>query len=75
VDNGKVVGGMIFFLIGCKMLQAQHTRTAIDDGKGRERDGDLARTPLGISMIAGPGAITKVSVRWNEADSHPKRAA
>ncbi len=57
------------------MLRARHTRTAFDEGKGPEADGDVALTPLGIPMIAGPGAITNVIVRWNEADSHPKRAA
>jgi multiple antibiotic resistance protein len=35
----------------------------------------MALTPLGIPMIAGPGAITTVIVRWNEADGVPKRGA
>jgi multiple antibiotic resistance protein len=74
VDSMKVVGGIIFFLIGYEMLRAQHTRTAFDEGKGSEPDGDVALTPLGIPMIAGPGAITNVIVRWNEADSTAKRA-
>jgi multiple antibiotic resistance protein len=73
VDSMKVVGGIIFFLIGYEMLRAQHTRTAFDEGKGSEPDGDVALTPLGIPMIAGPGAITNVIVRWNEADSMAKR--
>lgn len=75
VDSMKVVGGIIFFLIGYEMLQAQHTRTAFDEGTKPEADGDLALTPLGIPMIAGPGAITTVLVRWNEADTTSKQAA
>jgi len=75
VDSMKVVGGVIFFLIGYEMLQARYTRTKFDEGKGPEPDGDVALTPLGIPMIAGPGAITNVIVRWNEADSTPKQAA
>jgi multiple antibiotic resistance protein len=75
VDSMKVVGGIIFFLIGYEMLQARHTRTAFDEGSRPEEDGDLALTPLGIPMIAGPGAITNVIVRWNEADSVPKQGA
>jgi MarC family membrane protein len=75
VDSMKVVGGIIFFLIGYEMLQARHTRTAFDEGNRSEADGDVALTPLGIPMIAGPGAITNVIVRWNEADSMPKQAA
>jgi multiple antibiotic resistance protein len=73
VDSMKVVGGIIFFLIGFEMLQAQHTRTAFDKDRGPAADGDVALTPLGIPMIAGPGAITNVIVRWNEADSLPKQ--
>ena len=77
VDSMKVVGGIIFFLIGYEMLQARHTKTAFDEGHGPppEPDGDVALTPLGIPMIAGPGAITNVIVRWNEADSMPKQGA
>jgi MarC family membrane protein len=75
VDSMKVVGGVIFFLIGYEMLQARYTRTKFDEGKGPEPDGDIALTPLGIPMIAGPGAITNVIVRWNEADSTPKQVA
>jgi multiple antibiotic resistance protein len=72
VDSMKVVGGIIFFLIGYEMLQARRTRTATDRDQP-EADGDIALTPLGIPMIAGPGAITNVIVRWTEADSMPKR--
>jgi multiple antibiotic resistance protein len=75
VDSMKVVGGIIFFLIGYEMLQAKHTRTAFDESDRPDNDGDLALTPLGIPMIAGPGAITNVIVRWNEADSMPKQGA
>jgi multiple antibiotic resistance protein len=75
VDSMKVVGGVIFFLIGYEMLQAKHTRTAFDENEPREPDGDMALTPLGIPMIAGPGAITSVIVRWNEADTAPRQLA
>src|SRR4051812_24446270 len=76
VDSMKVVGGIIFFLIGYEMLQARHTKTAFDEGKEPPPEtGDLALTPLGIPMIAGPGAITNVIVRWNEADSSAKQGA
>src|SRR5439155_27102632 len=64
IDSMKVVGGILFFLIGYDMLQAQYTRTKFDEANPREADGDVALTPLGIPMIAGPGAITTVIVRW-----------
>jgi len=78
VESMKVVGGIIFFLIGYEMLRAQKTRMKFDDPSAREREeaeGDVAVTPLGIPMIAGPGALTNVIVRWNEADSTPRRLA
>lgn len=74
VDSMKVVGGIIFFLIGYEMLLAQQSRTAVDKSQP-EADGDVALTPLGIPMIAGPGAITSVIVRWNEADTLAKEVA
>ena len=75
VESMKVVGGIIFFLIGYEMLQARQTRTARNEDPAPEPDGDVALTPLGIPMIAGPGAITNVIVRWNEADSIGKQIA
>jgi multiple antibiotic resistance protein len=75
VDSMKVVGGILFFLIGYDMLQAQYTRTKFDEASQREAEGDMALTPLGIPMIAGPGAITNVIVRWNEATSTAMRGA
>lgn len=68
VESLKVVGGVIFFLIGYEMLQAKLTRTAYTDhAEAHEQSNDIALTPLGIPMIAGPGAIANVIVLWNEA--------
>lgn len=68
VESLKVVGGVIFFLIGYEMLQAQLTRTAYADATDeQDQSNDLALTPLGIPMIAGPGAIANVIVLSNEA--------
>jgi multiple antibiotic resistance protein len=80
VESMKVVGGVIFFLIGYEMLQAKHSRTAFEeraDGSGGPVDqaNDMALTPLGIPMIAGPGAIANVIVLWNEAEGFGKRVA
>jgi multiple antibiotic resistance protein len=75
VESMKVVGGIIFFLIGYEMLRAQQTRMKFDEASPQDAEGDVALTPLGIPMIAGPGAITNVIVRWNEGDSTAKRVA
>ena len=75
VESMKVVGGIIFFLIGYEMLRAQQTRMKFDEASPQDAEGDMALTPLGIPMIAGPGAITSVIVRWNEGDSTAKKVA
>lgn len=75
LESLKIVGGILFFMIGFEMLQAKHTRTAFDEEKPTQDEHDIAVTPLGIPMIAGPGAIASVTVRWNQADDLPKQAA
>jgi multiple antibiotic resistance protein len=66
INSLKVVGGVIFFMIGYEMLQARLSKTAHDDQSLDEFGRDAALTPLGIPMICGPGAIANVIVLWNE---------
>lgn len=83
VESLKVVGGILFFLIGYEMLQAKHSQTTISPDEDRKRleesggvpdpEPDISLTPLGIPLIAGPGAIANVIVLWNEAGSFPRR--
>ena len=68
VHSLRVVGGVIFFAMGYEMLQARISRTQLDEESTREYIEDIAITPLGIPMIAGPGAITTVMIFMN--DSH-----
>ncbi len=76
VNSLKIVGGIIFFVIGFEMLQAKLTKTAHGDQSPDEVGNDVALTPLGIPMISGPGAIANVIVLWNEAgQSFLKQAA
>jgi multiple antibiotic resistance protein len=76
VNSLKIVGGIIFFVIGFEMLQAKLTKTAHGDQSPDELGKDVALTPLGIPMISGPGAIANVIVLWNEAGaSFLKQAA
>jgi multiple antibiotic resistance protein len=67
VDSLKIVGGVIFFLMGYEMLQARLSRTTYDEESAQDYSNDIALTPLGIPMIAGPGAIANVMVNWNAA--------
>ena len=67
VNGLRIVGGVIFFVIGYDMLQAHVSRTKHDEESTTEYARDMAITPLGIPMIAGPGAITAVLVLMQDA--------
>ncbi len=67
VNSLKVVGGIIFFMVGFDMLQARLTRTKSDDEEPKEYASDIAITPIGIPLLCGPGTITTSIVLMNEA--------
>ena len=67
VNSLRIVGGVIFFIMGYEMLEARLTRTRMDKQSVTDYISDIAITPLGIPLIAGPGAITTVIVLMNEA--------
>jgi multiple antibiotic resistance protein len=71
----KIAGGILLFLIGIDMLQAKQSRTRQAEGETEEacEKEDVGIIPMGIPMLAGPGAISSVMVlmgqspRWWEA--------
>jgi multiple antibiotic resistance protein len=65
----RIVGGVIFFMMGYEMLQARLTRTQYDDESTHEYINDISLTPLGIPIICGPGAITNAILLMNESTS------
>jgi multiple antibiotic resistance protein len=67
VNSLRIVGGIIFFIMGYEMLEARLSRTKSDKESVTEYVEDIAITPLGIPLIAGPGAIATVIVLMNEA--------
>jgi multiple antibiotic resistance protein len=69
VNSLRIVGGVIFFLMGYEMLQARLTRTQFDDEPTHEYINDISLTPLGIPIICGPGAITTSILLMNQAKS------
>jgi multiple antibiotic resistance protein len=60
----EVAGGMILLLIGLDMLEAKRSPTQEAKGDTEEAAGkeDAGIVPLGIPMLAGPGAISSVMV-------------
>lgn len=69
VDSFRVVGGIIFLMMGYEMLQARLSRTRIDEESVHRYVEDISITPLGIPMICGPGAITTSIVLMQDAPS------
>ena len=64
----KIAGGLILGLIGLDMLQAKRSPTKETPGEteeGAEKE-DVGIIPLGIPMLAGPGAISSVMVLINQ---------
>ena len=60
----EIAGGLILLLIGLDMLEAK--RSATQEAMGDTEEGaakeDAGIVPLGIPMLAGPGAISSVMV-------------
>ena len=73
VDSFRVVGGVIFFIMGMDMLQARLGQVKIKDNEVKSYITDISITPLAIPMICGPGAITNAIVLMEDADSFTKQ--
>jgi len=60
----EIAGGLILLLIGLDMLQAKRSATqeATGDTEEAAHKEDAGIVPLGIPMLAGPGAISAVMV-------------
>jgi multiple antibiotic resistance protein len=60
----EIAGGLILLLIGLDMLEAKRspTQEALGDTEEGAAKEDAGIVPLGIPMLAGPGAISSVTV-------------
>lgn len=68
VNGFRIVGGIIFFIMGYDMLHARFSKLKMDDEMVKKYVEDISITPLAIPIIAGPGAITNSIVLME--DSH-----
>lgn len=73
VNSFRVVGGVIFFIMGMDMLQARLSQVKIRDNEVKSYVSDISITPMAIPMICGPGAITSVIVLMEDANTLPKK--
>lgn len=74
VNSFRVVGGVIFFLMGMDMLQARLGKVKLKESEIKTYIDDISVTPLAIPMICGPGALTNAIVMMEDANSIEKKA-
>ncbi len=68
----EIAGGLILLLIGIDMLEAKRspTQESSDETEEAAAKEDAGIVPLGIPMLAGPGAISSVMVLVGQAPNH-----
>ncbi|MDA3778944.1 MAG: NAAT family transporter [Bacteroidales bacterium] len=69
VNSFRIVGGIIFFLMGMDMLHARLGKVKLKSSEIKTYVDDISITPLAIPMISGPGAITNAIVLMEDAES------
>ena len=70
VNSFRMVGGIIFFMMGWDMLQARLVKVKMNKkAVKKEYVNDISVTPLAIPMICGPGAITNSIVLMEDAST------
>jgi multiple antibiotic resistance protein len=68
----EIAGGLILMLIGIDMIEARRspTQESQDETEEAAAKEDAGIVPLGIPMLAGPGAISSVMVLVGQAPNH-----
>ena len=66
----RIAGGLIIFLVALEMI---HARRTTREGPGETSEGidkiDVAITPLAVPMLAGPAALSQVTLLMSEVRS------
>jgi len=73
VNSFRIVGGIIFFIMGMDMLQARIGKVKIKDSEVKTYINDISVTPLAIPLICGPGAITNSIVMMEDASTFTRK--
>ncbi len=71
IEAFQIMGGILFFRSGLRMLEAQVGRSRSTDTEIEEfkESDEIAISPIGVPLIAGPGAITGVMLLSGKAPS------
>jgi multiple antibiotic resistance protein len=75
VHSFRIVGGVIFFMMGMDMLQARLGRVKLKETEIKSYVDDISITPLAIPMNCGPGAMTNSIVMMQDAATLEKKIA
>lgn len=70
----EIAGGILLFLVAYEMLHGETTRTKLTPADREEallRRDELSVVPLGIPLLAGPGAISTVMIYEGAAAGDP----
>jgi len=67
----KIAGGILFIRLGINMVEAKASRTKStpkEENEAESKD-EIAFTPIGMPIVAGPGAITSVMILYADAQN------
>ena len=72
IDSFKVGGGILLLLMSIDMMQAKHTQSkqTPEEAEEAEEKESIAVVPIGMPLLAGPGAISSVII-YAQASSQP----
>ncbi|MGF1532809.1 MAG: MarC family protein [Bernardetiaceae bacterium] len=73
-NSFRIVGGVIFFLMGQDMLQARLVSFKVSPEEVKGYVSDISVTPLAIPMICGPGSITNAIVLMEDSQTLLQKA-
>jgi multiple antibiotic resistance protein len=73
----KIAGGILLFGVGLEMMRARRseTRTTSEEALDAETKEDMGVIPIGMPLLAGPGAIATVLVLVGKARDLAQRAS
>lgn len=74
LDAFRIGGGLVFLTVGLPMMAGASERHVPSDEQSSEQPQDPSVVPLGVPLLAGPGAITTVMVLMGQS-SGPIHAA
>jgi multiple antibiotic resistance protein len=66
IEAFQIMGGILFFRSGLRMLEAQVGRSRTTEFKDSD---EIAISPIGVPLITGPGAITGVMLLSGQTPS------